>query len=282
MTSEVTCSHQDASRSNVSRTAFAVALMRGMESKQANPLYVDPYAEELAGEFTWVTMENQINEWRNTASRRTKEGLLNLVSTRTKIIDDFILQNLRDGSTEQIMVFGAGLDTRAWRLKLDKSQLKHVSYFEIDFPEIFNYKLPILERLGAISDFNYHTITADLSLPNWPEVVEKSGFDRTKKTLYLMEGFANYLKEEELTPLMTTVAALGPPGGCKLIGTFNSAASQESINLHRFWPENPLEYIQKFGWVGSQEDIEDLATTLGRKSAEGEERRGYYIIKAIK
>jgi len=282
MTTEVICSHQDESRSKVGLTAFAVAYMRGLEGKRQNPLFVDPYAEALGGD-----MRNDIEKYRVQVADRSESQrarMADMCGVRTKTIDDFVVQNLRDGSTEQILVFGAGLDTRAWRLKLDPPQQKSISYFELDFPEIFNYKLPKLEQMNAMTDFNYHAVSADLSLPNWTEIVEKAGFDRKKKTLFLMEGFANYLKEEELTPLMTTVAALGPQGGCKLISTYISASHQRehSLNLHRFWPENPLEFVKQFGWVGTQEDVEDLATFFGRKTPEGEERRGYYIIKASK
>jgi hypothetical protein len=48
--------------------------------------------------------------------------------------------------------------------------------------------------------------------------------------------------------------------------------------MHRWLCPDPLLFSQQYGWTGVQEDIEDLATALGRLSVEEEVKRGYVIV----
>ncbi len=55
----IICSHQDIERKNVSFTAQIVAMVRGLEKEQENPLFVDPYAKELAGTRAQLWLEEK-------------------------------------------------------------------------------------------------------------------------------------------------------------------------------------------------------------------------------
>jgi hypothetical protein len=52
-----TYSHHDASRNQVGSTAHFVAALRAKESNSAAPLFNDPYAQHLAGDFIEQTTE---------------------------------------------------------------------------------------------------------------------------------------------------------------------------------------------------------------------------------
>lgn len=66
---------------------------------------------------------------------------------------------LATNSIDQVCVLGAGLDSRAWRLKISdifkdsttaiRPASSKIGYFEIDFPELFNYKLSVLANVCA-------------------------------------------------------------------------------------------------------------------------------------
>ena len=56
-------------------------------------------------------------------------------------------------------MLGAGLDSRAWRLKMSdifkdptavRPTSSKIGYFEIDFPEVFNYKLSVLADVSTV------------------------------------------------------------------------------------------------------------------------------------
>jgi methyltransferase (TIGR00027 family) len=105
------------------------------------------------------------------------KAISRVVSFRTSKIDSDIKDALVNKGFKQVCVLGAGLDTRPWRLEtgLSKDQIK---YFEVDFPEIFDYKLPILQKNGAVELVDYCKVEADLSLPTWLRQLEQAGFNR--------------------------------------------------------------------------------------------------------
>jgi methyltransferase (TIGR00027 family) len=276
-----TCSHQDATRKNVSVTALGVAYLRGLES-EIHPqceLFYDPYARELGGEpgKEWVdSMKN------DEASLKKILAIASVVSLRTKKIDDEVSSILLNDNICQICVLGAGLDTRPWRLQTALPDQSHIKYYEVDFPEIFDYKLPILQAHCAKELFDYKKVEADLSLPSWLEKLEGAGFDRGERTLWLLEGLTGYLTEDELTTLFQRITELSAVGS-RLVATFlTPKVNILHIGLHRFYPDDPLTYVQQFGWHGQQEDIEDFAISIGRPSHADSAVRNYFVVTIVK
>lgn len=260
-------------------TAHLVTYLRALEPKlhKRDMLFDDPFAEALAGE-TGLKAMSQLSESSMSSAQRNR--FITSLATRTRVIDDFVYESIAAG-IGQIVVFGAGLDTRPWRLH-PPAHLPTVVYFEIDAREVFAYKLCVLANHQAVSDFDYSPVVADLSQPNWSDHLTASGFDRNVKTLVIMEGFANNLGEHELSTLMRTLFELLPPES-RLISTFlTEVTNQSTLQEHCFFPEDPLAYVQHFGWRGQQIDIEDLNIALGRPTPTGEERRGSYIVRAVK
>jgi methyltransferase (TIGR00027 family) len=282
-----TCSHQDESRRAVSSTAHMVAYCRSLEPKvhQDNALFVDPYAEALAlnfGQTTTTEMTNGDEKWTPVQRRR----FLDMISTRTKCIDDFVVENINNCSIDQICVLGAGLDTRPWRLNnqfaIDPQNIK---YIEIDFVEVFDFKLSVLQEQQAETKFHYEPLTADLSLTTWPTLlIEKGGFNPNLRTLWIMEGFVNYLKEEELRQVLTIIEQISAIGS-RLIATSITTATRSTLsykNLHQYFPDRGIDIFLEYGWNGTEDDCEDLATFYGRSTPPGEERRGYVIVRLQK
>lgn len=292
-----TCSHQDPTRSKVSSTAHLVAYTRSMEAKvyKENKLFDDPYAGALAGE---VGERSQAALGDNAKTPAQRKHFLDSISVRTKTIDDYVLESIQEHGIDQVVVLGAGLDTRPWRLQPSgiAGGGDKVHYFEIDFEEIFGYKLNVLGGLGAQPHplIEYHSVVADMSLGDvWPTILQQHGYDASRRCLWILEGFCNYLKEDELRAVMRTVSSLSPEGSRLMATMVTAPATHLQIYLHRFWPESALGFFQScevipssastsaasLSWQGREDDVEDLATALGRQSAAGEERRGYFITR---
>jgi methyltransferase (TIGR00027 family) len=261
MTEAATCSHQDEARKGVSSTAHGVAAIRAIETKLDSSLrlFFDPYAEALAGKVGKEFLENNPNFQNGNPN-------ISRAAARTRKIDDEILKAVNEDSFQQICVLGAGLDSRPWRLHISMEHPVH--YFEVDFQEIFDFKLPVLEGEGAITPFVYHNIVADLTVnvDTWPEVMLAAGYDPTLPTLWLLEGFINYLTREEAVALMERLSKQLSAAGSRIIATSLTAISPRRAGaMHRFYPEDALVFFGEQGWIGVQTEIDELAKNYGRE-----------------
>jgi O-methyltransferase involved in polyketide biosynthesis len=179
-------SHQDPERKGVGTTARGVASLRAWETdKGEEGLIFDPYGHILGGEpgSQWL-----INGFKDKALVR--EDFVTGIALRTKKIDELILKAIKDGFT-QICVLGAGLDARPWRLHLERKINETgkyeylpaaenplpstVTWFEVDFPEIFEFKHKALGNANASLGCKYTAVRTDLSLPGWPDSLISAG-----------------------------------------------------------------------------------------------------------
>lgn len=278
-----TCSHQDSSRGTVSGTAHAVAYARSLEAvlHPQDALFHDPYAAVLAGEVGREWAEKACREQADNP-KLVQAAMTFIMPVRTRRIDDSsIVQVLRASPCKQICALGAGLDTRPWRLPLPADE--EVDYFELDFPEIFAYKLPLLEKEGAVAACRYHAVQADLSLGDWMDRLTAAGFDSSIPTVWLLEGLSMYLTENENKALFESVAALSAPGShvitCMLTPTALVGAQLRSIGLLRFTSADPLATLRQWGgWEGTAVDMLDAAKDYQRAPERGDELRGYFLI----
>jgi methyltransferase (TIGR00027 family) len=280
---ETVCSHQDVERKAVGGTAHFIAYIRNLEAidHPKDALVHDPYANALAGAAGKRMLEEFEAKFDVLCLPLQKQRFRDAVAVRTKVIDDHIVQTIEEGVVQQVLVFGAGLCTRPWRLSPNTSD-RIIHYFEIDFQEIFNYKIGVLQEQQAIVSraFEYHSVSADLSLSNWTQTLIDAGYDPLKPTIIVMEGFVNYLYEHELRNLLQTIDSLCPAESRMILTCMTPSAGQAiALAPHRYFPEDPLFLFLEFDWKsGKQDDIEQLAAKFGRATEPGEERAGYMML----
>src|SRR5579872_7423939 len=121
-----------------SRTSIVVAALRAFGAREPDPAVRNPdwLAEKLiTGVDLQLIREHPISQALQqdylTARRRQEiSGMSNLMLIRTRFIDDH-LQRALTGGIEQVVILGAGFDTRAYRFA-DLLQQRKV--FELDFP----------------------------------------------------------------------------------------------------------------------------------------------------
>ena len=274
-------SHQDINRSKVGITAHMVASARAAESARENGLIQDPFAH-LLGVTPEMMEQLPVYNSANGATPESDKGGMDAIAVRTRKIDDELTRFLAENEKIQVCALGAGLDTRAFRLNIIPRPgvtTSSTSYFELDFPEIFDFKLPVLAQAGAVATFDYHSVATDLSLPGWIEKLTAAGFDASVPTFWLLEGFTGYLTETEFHSLFDTLTELSAPRS-RLVATFLTPATETFVNLHRFRPAVPIDEVTRHaGWTGAQEDIRAVALTYDRPIG-GTRHNGYYFVVA--
>lgn len=132
-------------------------------------------------------------------------GARTSVAARTKLIDDTI-DVLPADRFCQLVVLGAGFDTRAYRLR----RLRSVPVFEVDHPDTQAVKRAVLQReLPAIPD-NVTFVPSDFNLGALAETMAASGYQPSLPTLFLWEGVTNYLTEQAVDGMLRWCAAAVP------------------------------------------------------------------------
>ena len=160
----------------VTGTAFVVAEFRAQENFEAVPLYRDP----IVGLF--------LNEETRAAAGRVSAGFppaKDLIRIRTKYFDDRLEQQLHS-QVRQVVILGAGLDTRAVR-----KPAAGVTYFEIDDPETLYLKQACYEREGF--DVNLKFIPGNYVTDGLIELLGRNDFDFDLPTYVIWEGNTMYL-----------------------------------------------------------------------------------------
>lgn len=83
----------------------------------------------------------------------------------------------------QAVILASGLDCRAYRLKWPSA----MSVYEIDQPEVINWKQAMLADLGHTPTVRHHPVGIDLR-HDWPIALREAGFDPATPTAWIAEG----------------------------------------------------------------------------------------------
>ena len=180
-----------------SRTAQYMALFRAIETLRPSQkrLFTDPFAMIFLDNTLKLAVKiSSIPFLRNLIFKIIQNkapGALSSGIARTKYIDDLLEQTISDG-VEQVIILGAGFDTRALRLNF----LKNISIIEIDHPDTSNIKIKKLEnKIGNLpSNVKYYQL--DFEKQNLTDLATKYNLNLDIPTTIIWEGVTNYLNQE--------------------------------------------------------------------------------------
>ena len=116
----------------VSKTAFYCTGVRALDARQANPACGDQYAERFMDEEAWKAFEP--------FRRFTGPNISN--AARHRMIDDLLRDRLSAAPALEVVIIGAGFDSRAFRLAGGR-------WLEVDEPQVFAWKEPRLPAAGS-------------------------------------------------------------------------------------------------------------------------------------
>jgi methyltransferase (TIGR00027 family) len=180
----------------VSRTAVWVAGMRASESARVDRLFDD----QFAGVFVSAAGDEV------TEAVAAPPGTSEFLAIRTRFFDDQARAACTAG-VRQVVLLAAGLDCRAFGLDWPAG----VRLFEVDLPEVFVFKEPVLTSVGAVARCVRGVVAVDLRGP-WADALTGAGFDPGVPTGWLAEGLLPYLPGVDGDRLLATVTALSAPG----------------------------------------------------------------------
>jgi methyltransferase (TIGR00027 family) len=148
---------------------------------------------------------------------------------RTRYGDDLIEELDHNGAT-QLVLLGAGMDTRAYRL----NTLRNWTVFEVDLDETFAVKEPLLAD-QPVCCAKRVTISADFTTMSTGDLVQQmldSGFDRSVPSVFLLEGLMMYLDAETSARIIRSVTALAASGSVVFHDAISATYLREGIAVH--------------------------------------------------
>lgn len=183
--------------SKTSRTAQYMAFFRALETKrnENERLFSDPYAIHFIDSKLRLALNLSLysffRKYISNIINKKIPGALSSGIARTKYIDS-LLENAISKGVEQVIILGAGFDTRAVRLDF----LKSIPVIEIDHPNTSNFKAEIYKkRIGKIPE-NVTFLQIDFNKEDLNQLAIKHNLDFSKPTAVIWEGVTNYLTEE--------------------------------------------------------------------------------------
>jgi len=177
-----------------SKTALLVAAYRGRASAREEALFRDPWAAALAGTEGLAL------------SYRYDEAFPHMelwTAVRTSFIDRHVrwLCSRASRPARQVVLLGAGLDTRAARLGLDD-----VRFFEVDHPATQEDKL---ERLARVSEYPRDRaayVPCDFETDDFLARLAAAGLDTSEPSVVVWEGVTYYLTEQAVRATLHRIA----------------------------------------------------------------------------
>jgi methyltransferase (TIGR00027 family) len=172
-------------RRQSSLTAQGIAYIRAYESSRPPYLRVidDPYAMQFIDPI-WRRVFGVFYAIKD----RSSPGVTDFIVARTRYLDLLVEQCVDDGMS-QVVILGAGFDSRAYRIKA----IEAAKVFEVDHPATQEAKVAKLRRmLGAIPP-HVVFVPVDLQSDSLSGGLRSHGYDPTKRACILWEGVTPYL-----------------------------------------------------------------------------------------
>jgi len=271
-------------------TALGVAWVRAVESTRADRLFDDPLAARFLTASGWEPPDltgPPVDD-----PGRAMLVLAQSVIVRTRFLDDLLAGAWTEGC-RQVVILGAGLDTRAFRLAWPPGS----RCFELDLPPVLEFKERVLTDAGAVPACDRIRVPSDL-LAEWPALLLGSGFRPEDPAVWIAEGLLIYFTQDENDRLLAEVGALSAPGhrfaitfsrpGTASVGAPGAdspggphpgraarARAVSGVGLLRdpeaviaLWrwdgPADPAAWLAGHGWQAQVFDREERAKAYGR------------------
>lgn len=182
-----------------SRTAQYMALFRAIESERppSKRLFYDPYAiiflDETLKLGVFLSGIPVLSRLILTLIQNRGLGALSSGIARTKYIDDLLKHTISKG-VEQVIILGAGFDTRALRLEF----LKNIPVIEIDHPDTAKVKINKLRKTMGYLPENVKYYQIDFNKTSLTDLARKEKLNLNLPTVIIWEGVTNYLNQDAI------------------------------------------------------------------------------------
>jgi methyltransferase (TIGR00027 family) len=199
-----------------SQTAALVAYFRALAHMGITSVegFSDPTARSLLPPF-WLWLLGKAEKQslkrapRNGGSLRTR--IVDGMALRTLIIDLHVKAALSRG-IQQVVILGAGLDGRGYRL----TELSKARLFEVDHPATQAFKKSRTPQLSATAR-EITFVPVDFETDSLDAALEKRGHRKDQPTAWIWEGVVMYLTDQALRTTLRTISDRSAAGSALIL-----------------------------------------------------------------
>ncbi|HEY7223131.1 MAG TPA: class I SAM-dependent methyltransferase [Micromonosporaceae bacterium] len=208
-----------------SRTAVLVCQGRAAaHGRVAVGRFADPVAERLLNEderraVRWVREGQAPRDWNQRVAYEAVRASAAVIVPRTVAIDDA----LRSRLGAQVVILGAGLDARAWRLP----ELASVDVFEVDHPASQGDKQTRINGLATTARL-VRFVPVDFTRQRLDEQLTSAGHRADRATTWIWEGVVPYLSRADVLATLQSVGARSA-GGSRLIVNYQAPSAVATL-----------------------------------------------------
>lgn len=249
------------------RAALVDAANRALETGLAHPLYRDPFARALAGDAGMSLLASM----RRAAWPGYSTGPDPYLTILTRFFDDVLQQIVSRAGIRQIVLIGAGMDTRAWRLEWPDD----VTIFEIDGVDVFEHKEHVFRTLRARPTCRRCIVKTTLGA-SWGRRLVRQGFDGDQAAAFHI-GRLQFLDPVVVDRILHEVGALASRGswiGCAVMSEATRLSwfmtpylrKMDRLGLPswRFGVDDPDLWLRSYGWNAHSVVTGDPDVSYGR------------------
>lgn len=228
-------------------------------------------------------------------SEKRARGVWGGVLCRKRLIDDRLLEAVNAG-IQAVVILGAGLDTRAYRL----AALRTIPVFEVDLPENIEYKRVKLQELYGSVPTHVTLVPVDFESQELASVLVSHGYRIEHKSFFIWEAVTQYLTEEGVRKTFSFLAQAKSES--RLVFTYirkdfmDGTACYGLETLYQVYrvngqlwcfglePKQVAAFLEEYAWkeleqVGSQEYSLRYLKPIGREVSVTEIERAVYAEK---
>ncbi|MFC1787429.1 class I SAM-dependent methyltransferase [Halobacteriota archaeon] len=206
-------------KNKAGQTAIGAAAVRTMELYYPEELrlFEDHFAKDFLNQPLKFLIDlmrfKGIRDWGINLREKQVPGTLGGILCRTRYIDDVLKSAIKNGM-ENIVILGAGLDSRPYRI----SGINKTRVFELDLPSIQNFKKKRLIKILGSLPSHVTFVPIDFNNQTLDDVVTSKGLDILKPTFFIWEGVTQYITQEAVDSTLKYVSKTCP--GSRIVFTY--------------------------------------------------------------
>lgn len=177
-------------------------------------LFNDPVVKDMVGSSIRFLMQfRAMRRLTLQQSDAITKGIYGVQICRTRYIDDAVQAALAQG-IEQIVILGAGLDTRPYRLP----GIERARVYEVDLPAVQADKKRRIEQHFGRLPGSITFVPIDFDTQTLEAVLAGTPFDRSRPALFIWEGVTQYIGEDAVRRTLEFVGKSLP--GSSIVFTY--------------------------------------------------------------